>query len=95
PWEGNTTLGVVLTDAALSKASALKVCQMAFGGFYRALSPALSLYDGDLVVVLSTGERKAHVNQIGVLAERAVAEAILTGVGEADGFGILPAARDL
>lgn len=95
PWEGNTTLGVVMTDAALSKASALKVCQMAFGGFYRALAPALSLYDGDLVVVLSTGERKAQVNQIGVLAERAVAEAILTGVAEADGFGILPAARDL
>jgi L-aminopeptidase/D-esterase-like protein len=95
PWEGNTTLGVILTDAALPKASALKVCQMAFGGFYRALAPALSLYDGDLVVVLSTGERKAQVNQIGVLAERAVAEAILTGVAEADGFGVLPAARDL
>jgi L-aminopeptidase/D-esterase-like protein len=95
PWDGNTTLAVVMTDAALSKANLLKVCNMAFGGFYRALSPALSLYDGDLVVVLSTGERKAHVNQIGVLAERAVAEAILTGVAEADGFGLVPAARDL
>ncbi len=95
PWEGNTTLAVVMTDAVLSKASALKVCQMAFGGFYRTLSPALSLYDGDLVVVLSAGERKAHVNQVGVLAERAVAEAILTAVEEADGFGLLPAARDL
>lgn len=95
PWEGNTTLGVVMTDALLTKAMALKVCQMAFGGFYRALSPALSLFDGDLIVVLGTGLRRAPVNQIGVLAERAVAEAILTGVGEADGFGILPAARDL
>jgi L-aminopeptidase/D-esterase-like protein len=95
PWEGNTTLAVVMTDAVLSKANALKVCNMAFGGFHRALSPALSLYDGDLVVVLSAGERKAHVNQIGVLAERAVAEAILAGVAAADGFGVLPAARDL
>ena len=66
---------------------------MAFGGFYRTLSPALSLYDGDLVVVLSSGERKAHVNQIGVLAERAVAEAILVGVGEAEGFGPAGGAR--
>lgn len=95
PWEGNTTLAVVLTDAALSKAALLKVCQMAFGGLYRTLVPALSLFDGDLVAVLSSGNRKAHVNQIGVLAERAVAEAILAGVGEADGFGLVPAARDL
>jgi L-aminopeptidase/D-esterase-like protein len=95
PWEGNTTLAVVMTDAVLLKPAALKVCQMAFGGFYRTLSPALSLYDGDLIVVLSSGERKAHVNQIGVLAERAVAEAILVGVGEAEGFGILPGAKEL
>ena len=95
PWEGNTTLAVVMTDAALTKAAALKVCQMAFGGLYRTLSPALSLYDGDLVVTLATGTRPAALNQVGVLAERAVAEAILAAVREADGFGILPAARDL
>jgi len=95
PWEGNTTLAVVMTDAALSKRAALKVCQMAFGGLYRALAPALTLYDGDLVVTLAAGERPAHVHQIGVLAERAVAAAILTGVREADGFGLLPALRDL
>jgi L-aminopeptidase/D-esterase-like protein len=95
PWEGNTTLAVVLTDAALSKRAALKVCQMAFGGLHRALSPALTLYDGDLVVTLALGERPAHVHQIGVLAERAVVEAILVAVREADGFGLLPAVRDL
>jgi L-aminopeptidase/D-esterase-like protein len=95
PWEGNTTLAVVMTDAILSKPLALKVCQMAFGGFYRTLAPALSLFDGDLVIVLSSGRCRAHVNQVGVLAERAVAEAILTGVADADGLGVLPAARDL
>jgi len=95
PWQGNTTLAVVMTDAVLTKAAALKVCQMAFGGFYRALAPALSLFDGDLVVTLATGERPAHIHQVGVLAERAVAEAILVAVEEADGFGLLPAIRDL
>ena len=94
-WEGNTTLAVVMTDAVLTKAGALKVCQMAFGGFYRTLSPALSLYDGDLIVTLSSGVRPAHVHQTGILAERAVAEAILVAVQEADGFGLLPAVRDL
>ena len=94
-WEGNTTLAVVMTDAALSKAGALKVSQMAFGGLYRTLAPALTLYDGDLVVTLASGKRPAHIHQIGILAERAVAEAILTAVTEADGFGLLPAVRDL
>lgn len=95
PWEGNTTLAVILTNAELAKPAALKVCQMAFGGLYRTLAPALSLFDGDLVALLSVGGRRATVNQVGVLAERAVAEAILRGVREADGFGLLPAARDL
>jgi L-aminopeptidase/D-esterase-like protein len=94
-WEGATTLAVVMTDADLTKAAALKVCQMAFGGLYRTISPALSLYDGDLVVTLATGERPAHVHQIGILAEQAVATAILVAVREADGFGLLPAVRDL
>lgn len=91
-WEGNTTLAVVLTDAKLSKTALLKVCQMAFGGLYRTLAPALSLFDGDLVVTLSSARRPAHVNQIGVLAQRAVAEAILVAAREAEGFGLLPSA---
>jgi L-aminopeptidase/D-esterase-like protein len=94
-WEGNTTLAVVMTDAALTRTTASKVCQMAFGGFYRALAPAISLYDGDLVVTLAAGEVVAHPNQVGVLAAHAVEQAILTAVTEADGFGILPAAKDL
>ena len=95
PWEGNTTLAVVLTDATLAKPSALKVCQMAFGGLYRTLSPALSMFDGDLVVTLSSGELRADVNQVGVLAELAIAHAVVAAVREADGFGLLPAVRDL
>jgi L-aminopeptidase/D-esterase-like protein len=95
PWEGNTTLAVVMTDAALRKPELLKVCQMAFGGLYRTLAPALSLYDGDLMVALSSAERPASVNQVGVLAERAVAAAVHTAVRQADGFGILPALSDL
>lgn len=95
PWEGNTTLAVVMTDAALPKAALLKVCQMAFGGLYRALAPAVSLYDGDLVVTLARGDVRAHVNQVGVLAQAAVGAAVVTAVTEADGFGLVPAVRDL
>ena len=95
PWQGNTTLAVVMTDAALDKPGARKVSEMAFGAFYRCFSPALSVFDGDLIVTLATGPVPAHVHQIGVLAERVVAEAIGRAVTEADGFGIVPAVRDL
>jgi L-aminopeptidase/D-esterase-like protein len=95
PWEGNTTLAVVMTDASISKLGARKVCEMAFGGLYRSLAPALSLYDGDLVVTLATGQVEAHIHQVGILAEEAVARAIVRAVREADGFGLLPAVRDL
>ncbi len=95
PWESNTTLAVVMTDARLTKPEARKVCEMAFGGLHRALAPALTLFDGDLIVTLARGERPAHIHQVGALAQRAVTEAILAGVRSADGFGILPAVKDL
>jgi L-aminopeptidase/D-esterase-like protein len=95
PWEGNTTLALVLTDADLDRTAARKVCEMAFGGLYRALAPAVTLYDGDLVLTLATGRTPAHVHQVGVLAQHAVERAIVTAILEADGFGLRPAYRDL
>jgi L-aminopeptidase/D-esterase-like protein len=95
PWQGNTTLAVVMTDAVLDKASALKVCQMAFGGFYRALLPALTLFDGDLLVTLTSGRVRADLHQVAVLAEHVLAAAIVAAAREADGFGLLPSAREM
>lgn len=95
PWETNTTLAVVMTDADLDKVELRKVCDMAFGGLYRTVVPALSLYDGDLVVALATGRTRAHVHQVGALAEEALAQGIAQAIRQADGFGLLPAWRDL
>lgn len=95
PWETNTTLAVVMTDADVDKVELRKVCDMAFGGLYRTVVPALSLYDGDLVVALATGRTRAHVHQVGALAEEALAQGIAQAIRQADGFGLLPAWRDL
>ena len=95
PWETNTTLAVILTDADLGKAELRKVCDMAFGGLFRTIAPALSLYDGDLVAALTTGRTPAHVHQVGTLAEEAIAQAIVHAIRQADGFALLPARRDL
>ena len=52
---GNTTIGVIATNAQLTKEQANKVAQMAQNGLARTLRPAHTLYDGDTLFVLSAG----------------------------------------
>jgi L-aminopeptidase/D-esterase-like protein len=76
----NTVIGVVATNAQLSKEEANKVAQMAQDGLARAVRPAHTMYDGDTIFVLSTGEIKADVNLIGAFAAEVFAEAIVRSV---------------
>jgi L-aminopeptidase/D-esterase-like protein len=93
----NTTIGVVATDAALDKAQARKVAQMAHDGLARAIAPAHTPLDGDTIFALATGERtgEANVMTIGALAAEAMAAAIVRAVRAASGLSGVPAARDL
>jgi L-aminopeptidase/D-esterase-like protein len=93
----NTTLGVIATNAALTKAQAQKVAQMAHDGLARAISPAHTPVDGDTIFTLATGGRagEANVGQIGALAAEVMADAILRAASQATGLPGLPAARDL
>ncbi|MDO8836221.1 MAG: P1 family peptidase [Vicinamibacterales bacterium] len=93
----HTTLGVVATNARLTKAQATKVAEMAHDGLARVVSPIHTMYDGDAVFALATGRRTepADVTLIGALAADVVAEAVLRAVREATGLPGLPAVRDL
>jgi L-aminopeptidase/D-esterase-like protein len=91
----NTILGVVATNARLTKEQANLVAQMAHDGVARAIRPAHTLLDGDTVFCLSMGRRRADVNIVGAFAAEAVARAIERAVVEAHGAGGLPARRDL
>lgn len=73
----NTTLAVVATDAAMTKAQARKVASMAHDGMARAIRPIHTMYDGDTVFALSTGEHEADVTTIGAVAADLVARAIV------------------
>ena len=102
PVGSATTLGVVATDARLTKAEANKVAQMAQDGLARSINPAHTMTDGDVVFALATGTRAgpANVTLIGALAAEMLAEAVLRGVLAArgiDGAGMptLPAVCDL
>ena len=93
----NTTIGVVATNAVLTKAQAQKVAQMAHDGFARAISPAHTPFDGDTIFALATGTRPgdANVGLIGALAAEVMADAILRAASQATGIDGYPAARDL
>ncbi len=53
----NTTIGVVATDAVLTKPQAQKICQMAHDGMARAIRPAHTMFDGDTLFCLATGKK--------------------------------------
>ncbi len=91
----NTTLGVVATNARFNKREITKVAQMAQAGMIKTISPVHTTFDGDLIFALSAGDIEADINKVGVLSDFVVAEAIKRAVKKADGFGILPAFKDI
>jgi L-aminopeptidase/D-esterase-like protein len=93
----NTTLGVVATNATLSKTQAALVARMAHDGFARAIAPVHTPSDGDVIFALATGKRTgpADVGLIGALAADVTAMAIVNAVRHAESMPALPAARSL
>ena len=91
----HTTIGVVATDARLTKVECAKVACLAMTGFARALSPPHTAFDGDTLFALSVGDTPADVTRLGLAAADAVAQAIVRGVRAAISLPGLPAARSL
>jgi L-aminopeptidase/D-esterase-like protein len=92
-----TTIGVVGTDAVLTKAQAQRLATMAHDGLARCIHPAHTMSDGDTLFALATGaaQRSADMTVLGALAAEAVARAIVRAVQHAAGLPGLPAARDI
>ena len=94
-FSSSTVLGIVATNARLTKEEANKVAQMAQDGVARTVRPAHTMNDGDTLFALSIGRKRADVNLVGAYAAEVVAEAILRGVKAAESAGGLPAWQDL
>jgi len=86
----NTVIGVVATNAKLTKAQATKVAQMAQDGLARTIKPAHTMNDGDTIFALATGAKTANVSTIGAFAAEAMAQAVLRAVKMAKPAGGLP-----
>jgi len=91
----NTVIGVVATNAALTKEEVNKVAQMAQDGVARTVRPAHTMFDGDTLFALSIGRKRADLNVVGAYAAEVVAQAIVRAVMSAEAAAGLPAARDL
>jgi L-aminopeptidase/D-esterase-like protein len=79
-FSGNTTLGLVATNAVFEKAQAKKVASMAHNGYARTMRPAHSMVDGDTIFVLSTGSVSADLSVVGLLAARVMERAVVNAV---------------
>lgn len=95
-----TTIGVIATDATLTKAQAGKVAQMAHDGLARSINPVHTMGDGDTLFALATGAagRTADTTVLGALAAEVTARAVLRAVRSASAVQttpFLPACSDL
>jgi len=91
----NTVIGVVATNARLSKAAAGRLARVAQVGIARTIDPCHTMYDGDALFVLSLGEKEADVSALGAVAAEVVAEAIIRAIQKAETLAGVPAAKDV
>jgi L-aminopeptidase/D-esterase-like protein len=97
----NTTIGVIATDAVLTKAQAHRLAQVAHDGLARSINPVHTMSDGDTLFAMGTGlsGKTAGMLQLSAMAAEvtalAVVRAILAAKGLSQGSMTWPAARDL
>lgn len=76
----NTTIGIIGTNAILTKAESNKVAEMAHNGFARSINPIHTMMDGDTIFTMATNKVHGDVNLIGTIAAEVMSQAITNGV---------------
>lgn len=97
----NTTIGVIATDAVITKVQASRLATMAHDGLARCINPVHTMSDGDTLFALGTGRAAGALGMmtLGTMAAEATAMAVLRAVRAAQGITVgklhLPSASDL
>ena len=92
---GNTTIGVVFTNARFDKSRLCKIAGMAQDGYARAIRPVHTTADGDSIYAVSLGDVAADQDVVGALGARVMAKAILRAVQAAESAYGFPAVSSL
>jgi L-aminopeptidase/D-esterase-like protein len=95
PFKGNTTIGIIVTNANFTKAEANKVASMAHNGYGRTMRPAHTMFDGDTIFTMATNKVKCDVTTVGMLAAKVMEKAVLRGVKSAQGLFNVPSFLDI
>lgn len=82
-FTGNTTLGVIVTNAKFHKTQLTKIAGMTHNGYARAIRPVHTTADGDSIYALSVGQVPGDINVVGAMAALAMERAILRAVQSA------------
>jgi len=82
-FSGNTTIGVIVTNAKLTKSQINKVASMAHNGYGRTMRPAHTMFDGDTIFAVTTGRVDTDVSVAGLLAARIMEQAVVRAVKRA------------
>ncbi len=94
---GNSTIGIIATNAAMTKTQMAKVAQMAHDGLARSINPVHTAADGDTIFAAATcvADAKVDVTTVGVVAAEAMARAVHRAILAATSIPGYPAYRDL
>ncbi len=92
--KNNTIIGVIATNAILTREQAIQLAESASDGIALTVQPAFSIFDGDTVFSLATGQKKGNIHILCAHAPFVFADAILSAVRNAEPTGGLPAAGE-
>ncbi|MGL5756741.1 MAG: P1 family peptidase [Paraclostridium sp.] len=91
----NTTIGVVATNANLTKAQCKKISQMSHNGYAKAIFPIHTPHDGDTIFTIATGEIEADITLVGSLATEVVEKSIINGIKNAKSINNIPSFNEI
>tara|TARA_B100000315_G_scaffold241917_1_gene263326 strand:+ start:36363 stop:37340 length:978 start_codon:yes stop_codon:yes gene_type:complete len=93
----NTTIGLVATDAQLTREDANYLARVSHDGLALSIRPCHTVRDGDTMFAMATGHNRtpADLTSLGAAAVEATAQAVLRGVRQATGLGGIPSIREL
>ncbi|MGL5152999.1 MAG: P1 family peptidase [Clostridium sp.] len=95
PFKGNTTIGIIVTNANLTKAGANKIASMAHNAFGRTMYPAHTMFDGDTIFTMATNKVDCDLSTLGMISTTVMEKAIINAIKNADSLYGVPSFKDI
>ncbi|MFK4785660.1 P1 family peptidase [Fusobacterium sp. MFO224] len=94
-FNGNTTIGCIVTNAKLTKSQMNKLASISHNGYAKAISPVHTTVDGDTIFTITTDEIEVMPDAVGILATKVMSKAINRAVLNAESSYNLKSAKEM